>query len=168
MISGLSTWKGDLFGKIFTPCIQNHPIAPGNGRIGRGSCHFDLEKHAFRANIARKRAYCMHSSKRERIWRDSCQGSAVEAAMARMVAAGNSRCGDGRCGKDEKKRPHVRPLFIKAIGSESSSSELERGLRLSSSRRVPRSSSWGERIRGILQEPWCQQRCDRSYGIPKP
>ena len=45
---------------------------------------------------------------------------------------------------------------------------LERELRLSSSRRVPQSSSWGERIRGKLQEPWCQQRCGRSYGIPKP
>lgn len=73
MISGLSTRKGDLPGKILTPCIQNHPIAPGNGRIGRGSCHSDLEKHTFRANIARKRAYCVHSSKRERIRRDSCQ-----------------------------------------------------------------------------------------------
>ena len=73
MISGLSMRKGDLPGKILTPCIQNHPIAPGNGRIGRGSCHSDLEKHTFRANIARKRAYCVHSSKRERIRRDSCQ-----------------------------------------------------------------------------------------------
>ena len=74
----------------------------------------------------------------------------------------------GRLLRGRKKRPHVRPLSIKAIGSERSSGELERGLRLSCSLRESRSSSWGERIRGILQEPWCQQRCDRSYGIPKP
>lgn len=78
MISGLSTRKGDLPGKILTPCIQNHPIAPGNGRIGRGSCHSYLEKHTFRANIARKRAYCVHSSKRERIRCDFLPGDAVK------------------------------------------------------------------------------------------
>lgn len=67
-----------------------------------------------------------------------------------------------------KKRPHMRPLYVKAISFERLYSKLERELRLSSSRRVPQSSSWGERIRGKLQEPWCQQRCGRSYGIPKP
>lgn len=77
-------------------------------------------------------------------------------------AAGTAACGW------RKKRPHVRPLSIKAIGSERLSGELERGLRLSSSLRESRSSSWGERIRGILQGPWCQQRCGHSYGIPKP
>ena len=65
--------KRGLGGKIRAPCILNRPIAPGNGCIGRGSCHSDLEKHTFRANIARERAYCVHSSKRERIRRDSCQ-----------------------------------------------------------------------------------------------
>lgn len=87
---------------------------------------------------------------------------------ARAVAVGNGCCGEGGCCRGRKKRPHVRPLSIKAIGSERSSGELERGLRLSSSLRESRSSSWGERIRGILQEPWCQQRCGHSYGIPKP
>lgn len=67
-----------------------------------------------------------------------------------------------------KKRPHMRPLYVKAISFERLYGRLERELRLSSSRRVPQSSSWGERIRGKLQEPWCQQRCGRSYGIPKP
>lgn len=67
-----------------------------------------------------------------------------------------------------KKRPHMRPLYVKAISFERLYGKLECELRLSSSRRVPRSSSWGERIRGKLQEPWCQQRCGRSYGIPKP
>ena len=91
MISGLSTRKGDLPGKIFTLCIQNHPIAPGNRRIGRGSCHSDLEKHTFRANIARERAYCVHSSKRGRIRRDSCQlgprAAAVQGGDARFYGA---------------------------------------------------------------------------------
>ena len=67
-----------------------------------------------------------------------------------------------------KKRPHMRPLYVKAISFERLYGKLECELRLSSSRRVPQSSSWGERIRGKLQEPWCQQRCGRSYGIPKP
>ena len=67
-----------------------------------------------------------------------------------------------------KKRPHMRPLYVKAISFERLYGKLERELRLSSSRRVPQSSSWGERIRGKLQEPWCQQRCGRNYGIPKP
>ena len=53
-----------------------------------------------------------------------------------------------------KKRPHMRPLYVKAISFERLYGKLERELRLSSSRRVPQSSSWGERIRGKLQEPW--------------
>lgn len=73
VISGRSTRKGGLGGKIRVPCILNRPIAPGNGYIRRGSCHSDLEKHTFRANIARKRAYFAHSAKREYIWCDSCQ-----------------------------------------------------------------------------------------------
>lgn len=98
-----------------------------------------------------------------------------------MVAAGDGCCGDGYgCRRrrslrgwlvtsgEKKKRPHMRPLYVKAICLERLYGELGCELRLSSSRRVPRSSSWGERIRGILQEPWCQQRCGRSYGIPKP
>lgn len=73
MISGPSTPKEGLGGKIRAPCILNRPIAPGNGYIRRGSCHSDLEKHTFRVNIARKRAYFAHSAKREYIWCDSCQ-----------------------------------------------------------------------------------------------
>lgn len=73
VISGRSTRKGGLGGKIRAPCILNRPIAPENGCIRRGSCHSDLEKHTFRANIARKRAYFAHSAKREYIWCDSCQ-----------------------------------------------------------------------------------------------
>ena len=104
-------------------------------------------------------------------------GAAARGAVdgsARAVARSEGGCRRewrllrGRLRRGRKKRPHVRPLSIKAIGSERSSGELERGLRLSSSLRESRSSSWGERIRGILQEPWCQQRCDRSYGTPKP
>lgn len=85
------------------------------------------------------------------------------------VAVGDGCC-EGGCGREGemKKRPHMRSLYVKAISFERLYGKLERELRLSSSRRVPQSSSWGERIRGKLQEPWCQQRCGRSYGIPKP
>lgn len=85
------------------------------------------------------------------------------------VAVGDGYCEGGCAGKGKmKKRPHMRPLYVKAISFARLYGKLERELRLSSSRRVPRSNSWGERIRGKLQEPWCQQRCGRSYGIPKP
>lgn len=73
MISGPSTRKGGLDGKIRAPCIPNRPIAPGNGRIRRGSCHLDLEKHAFRADIARAGAFFAHSAKKGCIRCDSCQ-----------------------------------------------------------------------------------------------
>lgn len=245
MISGRSTRKGGLGGKIRAPCILNRPIAPGNGYIRRGSCHSDLEKHTFWANIARKRAYFAHSVKREYIWCDSCQlgtrapqceggGCRVLWAARRMMALRRARRDEPRyhaargatdysarprdmagamdasggsfltvpgwcarrrrvvllasssltvsgwslqgmvaagtvgCVRGEKKRPHMRPLYVKAISFERLYGRLERELRLSSSRRVPQSSSWGERIRGKLQEPWYQQRCGRSYGIPKP
>lgn len=85
------------------------------------------------------------------------------------VAVGDGYCEGGCAGKGKmKKRPHMRSLYVKAISFARLHGKLERELRLSSSRRVPQSSSWGERIRGKLQEPWCQQRCGRSYGIPKP
>lgn len=73
VISGSSTRKGALGGKIRAPCILNRPIAPGNGCIGRGCCHLDLEKHAFRADVARKRAFFAHSAKGGCIRCDSCQ-----------------------------------------------------------------------------------------------
>ena len=73
VISGSSTRKWALGGKIRAPCILNRPIAPGNGCIGRGCCHLDLEKHAFRADIARKGAFFAHSAKRGCIRRGSCQ-----------------------------------------------------------------------------------------------
>lgn len=101
VISGRSTRKGGLGGKIRAPCILNRPIAPGNGYIRRGSCHSDLEKHTFRANIARKRAYFAHSAKREYIWCDSCQlgtrapqcegGCRVLWTARRMMAPGRAR-----------------------------------------------------------------------------
>lgn len=101
MISGPSTPKEGLGGKIRAPCILNRPIAPGNGYIRRGSCHSDLEKHTFRANIARKRAYFPLSAKREYIWCDSCQlvtrapqcegGCRVLWAARRMMASGRAR-----------------------------------------------------------------------------
>ena len=73
VISGSSTRKRALGGKIRAPCIPNRPIAPENGRIGRGCCHLDLEKHAFRADVARKGAFFAHSAKKGCIRCGSCQ-----------------------------------------------------------------------------------------------
>ena len=73
MIFVPSTRKGALDGKICTPCILNRPIAPGNGCIGRRCCHLDLEKHAFRADIARKGTFFAHSAKKGCTARESCQ-----------------------------------------------------------------------------------------------
>ena len=73
VISGSSTRKRGLGGKIRAPCILNRPIAPGNGCMGRGCCHLDLEKHAFRADVARKGAFFAHSAKKGCIRRGSCQ-----------------------------------------------------------------------------------------------
>lgn len=98
MISGPSTRKGGLDGKIRAPCIPNRPIAPGNGRIGRGSCHLDLEKHAFRADVARERAFFTHSAKNGCIRRDSCQPGPGCRRNARDGDAGGVRwaqCGWG-------------------------------------------------------------------------
>ena len=81
MISGPSARKTALDGKIPAPCIQNHPIAPGNGHMGRRCCHFYPKKHAWGENVASKGAYCAHSAKRERIRRDSCQMGPRSAAM---------------------------------------------------------------------------------------
>ena len=73
VISGSSTRKRALGGKIRAPCILNRPIAPGNGCMGRGCCHLDLEEHAFRADVARKGAFFAHSAKKGCIRCDSCQ-----------------------------------------------------------------------------------------------
>lgn len=81
MISGPSARKTALDGKIPAPCIQNHPIAPGNGHMGRRCCHFYPKKHAWGENVASKGAYCAHLAKRERIRRDSCQMGPRSAAM---------------------------------------------------------------------------------------
>lgn len=81
MISGPSARKTALDGKIPAPCIQNHPIAPGNGHMGRRCCHFYPKKHAWGENVASKGAYCAHSAKRERIRRDSCQMGPRSATM---------------------------------------------------------------------------------------
>lgn len=73
VISGSSTRKRALGGKIRAPCIPNRPIAPRNGCMGRGCCHSDLEKHAFRADVARKGAFFAHSAKKGCIRCGSCQ-----------------------------------------------------------------------------------------------
>lgn len=45
MISGISTRKAVLDGKIPAPRIPNRLIAPRNGHMRRGPCHHYLEKH---------------------------------------------------------------------------------------------------------------------------
>ncbi len=83
VISGSSTRKRALGGKIRAPCILNRPIAPGNGCMGRGCCHLDLEKHAFRADAARRRASLAHSAKKGCMRCDSCQPRARGRRNAR-------------------------------------------------------------------------------------
>ena len=91
VISGSSTRKWALGGKIRTPCILNRPIAPGNGCMGRGCCHLDLEKHAFRADIARKGAFFAHSAKRGCMRCDSCQLGPRGRRNARREMGGVTR-----------------------------------------------------------------------------
>lgn len=104
MISGPSTRKGGLDGKIRAPCIPNRPIAPGNGRIRRGSCHFDLEKHAFRADIAREGAFFAHSAKKGCIRRDSCQPGPRCRRNARDGDTGDVAAGAMRMGLSKRGR----------------------------------------------------------------
>ena len=113
MISGPSTRKGGLDGKIRAPCIRNRPIAPGNGRIRRGSCHLDLEKHAFRADIAREGPFS-----RTRRERDACgtilasQGpvaAATRGTGTRAACSGRDTDGDAdgarwaQCGRGARR-----------------------------------------------------------------
>ena len=91
VISGSSTRKRALGGKIRAPCIPNRPIAPGNGCIGRGCCHLDLEKHAFRADAARKGAFFAHSAKKGCIRRGSCQPGPWGRRNARREMGGVTR-----------------------------------------------------------------------------
>ena len=91
VISGSSTRKWALGGKIRAPCILNRPIAPGNGCMGRRCCHLDLEKHAFRADAARKRAFFAHSAKKGCIRCDSCQPRPRGRRPARGGGCGRRR-----------------------------------------------------------------------------
>ena len=91
VISGSSTRKRALGGKIRAPCILNRPIAPGNGCMGRGCCHLDLEEHAFRADVARKRAFFAHSAKKGCIRRGSCQPGPWGRRNARREMGGVTR-----------------------------------------------------------------------------
>ena len=99
VISGSSTRKRALGGKIRAPCIPNRPIAPGNGCMGRGCCHPDLEKHAFRADVARKGAFFAHSAKRGCMRCDSCQLGPRGRRNARREMGGVTRM-SARGGRD--------------------------------------------------------------------
>ena len=99
VISGSSTRKRALGGKIRAPCILNRPIAPGNGCMGRGCCHPDLEKHAFRADVARKGAFFAHSAKKGCIRRGSCRPGPWGRRNARREMGGVTRM-SARGGRD--------------------------------------------------------------------
>ena len=105
VISGSSTRKRALGGKIRAPCIPNRPIAPGNGCIGRGCCHLDLEKHAFRADAARKRAFFAHSAKKGCIRCDSCQPRPRGRRNERERGGTRAAARGGRDGGDARRTP---------------------------------------------------------------
>ena len=124
VISGSSTRKRALGGKIRAPCILNRPIAPGNGCIGRGCCHLDLEKHAFRAVVARKRAFFAHSAKKGCIRRGSCQPRARGRRNARggrgrrrAVGAMRAELPDGNDLDDDSGSARWRHRGTRAAGS---------------------------------------------------
>ena len=124
VISGSSTRKRALGGKIRAPCILNRPIAPGNGCIGRGCCHLDLEKHAFRADAARKRAFFAHSAKKGCIRCDSCQPRARGRRNARggrgrrrAVGAMRAELPDGNDLDDDSGSARWRHRGTRAAGS---------------------------------------------------
>ena len=124
VISGSSTRKRALGGKIRAPCILNRPITPGNGCIGRGCCHLDLEKHAFRADAARKRAFFAHSAKKGCIRCDSCQPRARGRRNARggrgrrrAVGAMRAELPDGNDLDDDSGSARWRYRGTRAAGS---------------------------------------------------
>lgn len=124
VISGSPTRKRTLGGKIRAPCIPNRPIAPGNGCMGRGCCHLDLEKHAFRADVARKRASLAHSAKKGCIRCDSCQPRARGRRNARggrgrrrAVGAMRAELPDGNDLDDDSGSARWRHRGTRAAGS---------------------------------------------------
>ena len=114
VISGSSTRKRALGGKIRAPCILNRPIAPGNGYMGRRCCHLDLEKHAFRADIARKGAFFAHSAKRGCMRCDSCQLGPRGRRNARREMGGDADVGTrwARCGRRSATRVRRRRTMV--------------------------------------------------------
>ena len=124
VISGSSTRKRALGGKIRAPCILNRPIAPGNGCIGRGCCHLDLEKHAFRADVARKGAFFAHSAKRDAYGAVlASQGPGAAATrgerwggVTRMSAHGGRDRGDAPGAARRRWRRSGRRARARAVG----------------------------------------------------
>ncbi len=109
VISGSPTRKRALGGKIRAPCILNRPIAPGNGCMGRGCCHLDLEKHAFRAEVARKGAFFAHSTKKGCMRCDSCQPRPRGRRNARREMGGVTRMSAHRA--DSRERRNTSPQY---------------------------------------------------------
>ena len=116
VISGSSTRKRALGGKIRAPCILNRPIAPENGRIGRGCCHLDLEKHAFRADAARKRASLAHSAKKGCMRCGSCQPRPRGRRNARREMGGVTRM-SAHGGRDRGDAGEASPMGVGGSGA---------------------------------------------------
>ena len=131
VISGSSTRKRALGGKIRAPCILNRPIAPGNGCMGRGCCHLDLEKHAFRADVARKGAFFAHSAKKGCIRRGSCQsGPWGRRNAGREMGGGDADVGArwARCGRGEPNGCGRQRGGTQVMGRDGSGRRREAGM----------------------------------------
>lgn len=102
MIPGASTQKGRLPGKIYALCIRNRPIAPRNECTGRRFCHLQREKHAFRANVARKAAFLCN--RREE---DTCGTILVTSAKTTLKIGIAKQWADGASAR--RKIPEQQP-----------------------------------------------------------
>lgn len=122
MIPGTSTQKRGLPGKILALCIRNRPIAPRNGYMGRRSCQLQREKHAFRANAARKAPFFVQSAKREYIARESCHSSQSNLEDRHNESIGRQNASPKKDPGTTAKSPNTkaaptRPLFLAARSS---------------------------------------------------
>lgn len=119
MIPGTSTQKRGLPGKIRALCIRNRPIAPRNGYMGRRSCQLQREKHAFRANAARKTPFFVQSAKRGYMARESCHSSQSNLEDRHNESIGRQNANPKKDPGTTAKSPNtkatlIRPLFLAA------------------------------------------------------
>lgn len=109
-------------GKIRSLCIRNRSIAPRNGYMGRRSCQLQREKHAFRANAARKAPFFVQSAKREYIARESCHSSQSNLEDRHNESIGRQNASPKKDPGTTAKSPNTkaaptRPLFLAARSS---------------------------------------------------